>query len=128
MTKTTGLKSGPLRYRVTIQRPEVETNESGEAVVTGWVDFAYVYAAIEALSGREWLASAEFRPGVTTRIRIRWRDGLDASMRVLHYARHGDEPPRLTVYAIDAVIPQWQGMSEIQLMCSDGVITEGGQP
>lgn len=128
MTKTLGLRSGPLRYRVTIQRPEVETNESGEAVVTDWLDVATVYAAIEALSGREWLASAEFRPGVTTRIRIRWRDGLDAGMRVLHTARQGGGEPRLTIYNIDAVLPQWQGMSEIQLMCSDGVITEGGQP
>ena len=128
MTKTIGIKSGALRYRVTIQRPEVETDGSGEAIVTGWADVATVYAAIEALSGREWLASAQFRPGVTTRIRIRWRDGLDAGMRVLHYGRQGGGPPRLTVYAIDAVIPQWQGMSEIQLMCSDGVITEGGQP
>jgi SPP1 family predicted phage head-tail adaptor len=119
MTKTTGMKAGPLRYQVTIQRPEVDTDERGEAIVTSWVKVATVYAAIEPLSGREWLASAQFRPGVTTRIRIRWRDGIDASMRVLH---------RSTVYNIDAVIPQFQGMSEAHLMCGDGVITEGGQP
>lgn len=113
------MKAGPKRYMVTIQRPEVDTDESGAAFVARWVDVATVYAAIEALTGREWLASAQFRPGVTTRIRINWREGIDASMRVLH---------RSTVYNIDAVIPQFQGMSELQLMCGDGVITEGGQP
>jgi SPP1 family predicted phage head-tail adaptor len=119
MRKTTGVKAGPLMYLVTIQRPEVDTDVSGEAVVTAWTDVATVWAAIEALSGREWLTSAEFRPNVTTRIRVRWRDGLDASMRVLHRER---------VYGIDAVLPQYQGMSEIHLMCTDGVITQGGQP
>ena len=120
MTKTTGVPAGPYRYQVKIQRPDVVTDmNSGEAIVVQWLDVAKVWAAIEALTGREWMASAEFRPNVTTRIRIRWREGIDASMRILH---------REKIYGIDAVLPQYQGMSEIHLMCTTGVVTEGGQP
>jgi SPP1 family predicted phage head-tail adaptor len=119
MRKTTGIQAGPLRHRVTIQTPVVQTADTGEAIVTEWLDLCEVWAAIETLSGREWLASAEFRPGVTTRIRIRWRADVGADMRVLHGS---------TVFGIDAVLPQWQGMSELHLMCTDGIVTDGGQP
>ncbi|MEM5297655.1 phage head closure protein [Burkholderia sp. JPY481] len=119
MRKTTGIKAGPLIHRITIQRPVVDQDESGTPFVREWQEVAEVWAGIEPLSGREWLASAEFRSDVTTRIRIRWREDIDASMRVLH---HG------VIYRIDAVLPQYQGLSEVILMCSTGAVTEGGQP
>ena len=117
---TTGIKAGPLRYKVLLQAPVVQTAEDGEPVITEWVDVCKpVYAAIESLSGREWMASAEFRPDVTTRIRIRWRTGLTSAMRVVHGA---------VIYNITAVLPKFEGMSEVHLYCGSGVITEGGQP
>jgi SPP1 family predicted phage head-tail adaptor len=117
---TTGIKAGPLRYRVVLQRPVIQSDDTGEPVITEWVDVCQpVYAAIESLTGREWLASAEFRPDVSTRIRVRWRTGVDASCRVLH----GD-----TVFNITAVLPKFEGMSELHLYCGSGVIREGGQP
>ena len=117
--KASGAGAGGLEQRVTVQRPEVDVDDSGEASVVRWIEVATVWAEIKPLSGREWLASAEFRPGVTTRIRIRWLEGVNASMRVLHGA---------TVYGIDAILPHYLGRPEILLMCGDGVVTEGGQP
>jgi SPP1 family predicted phage head-tail adaptor len=117
---TTGIKAGPLRYRVVLQSPVVQTDDTGEPVITDWVDVCPpVWAAIETLSGREWLASAEFRPDVSTRIRIRWRTGVSASHRVVHGG---------TTYNIAAVLPKFEGMSELHLYCGSGVVTQGGQP
>lgn len=120
MPNTTGLKAGQLRYQVQLQAPIVQTDESGEPVITDWTDIgAPVWAAIESLSGREWLASAEFRPDVTTRIRIRWRTDITAQCRAVH---HG------VIYSVAAVLPKFEGMSEVHLYCGSGVITQGGQP
>jgi SPP1 family predicted phage head-tail adaptor len=120
MAKTTNIAGGPLRYQVQLQSPVIHIDEaSGEPVITEWRNEAKVYAAIESVSGREWLASAEWRAGVNTRIRIRWRDAVTAQWRVMHHS---------VIYNIEAVLRRYEGMSEIHLMCSDGVIHEGGQP
>ncbi|WP_250532432.1 phage head closure protein [Caballeronia sp. ATUFL_F1_KS39] len=123
-TKTTGMAAGPLRHRVQLQAPVVQIDdETGEPVITDWTDKGSVWAAVEPVSGREWLLSAEFREGVTTRIRIRWRDDIDSTWRVIHTRTSGE-----TVYNIDAVLPRYEGMSELHLMCSSGAVTTGGQP
>ncbi|MBC8638271.1 phage head closure protein [Caballeronia sp. EK] len=123
--KTTGLAAGPLRHQVQLQSPVVQIDDvSGEPVITDWQDEGKpVWAAIESLSGREWLLSAEFRAGVTTRIRMRWREDVSAQWRVIHTRKTG-----ATIYNIDAVLPRFEGMSEMHLMCSSGVVTQGGQP
>ncbi|CAB3681775.1 hypothetical protein R8871_02552 [Paraburkholderia graminis C4D1M] len=132
MIRQSGIKAGPLNQRITIQRPIVTVDaDSGEPVVTGWENLpvdAEVWAAIETLKGMEYLASAEFRAGVTTRIRVRWRDDLTSAMRVVFRLMRGDTVVRETVYDVQSVLPQYQSMSEVYLMCADGVITEGGQP
>ena len=124
-TKTTGMAGGPLRHRVQLQAPVVQIDDaSGEPVITDWTNKgAPVWAAVESLSGREWLMSAQFREGVTTRIRLRWRDDLDSSWRVIHTGSGGQ-----TIYNIDTVLPRYEGMAEMQLMCTSGAITQGGQP
>ncbi|WP_250518551.1 phage head closure protein [Caballeronia sp. ATUFL_M1_KS5A] len=125
MAKTTGMAGGGLRHRVQLQEPVVQIDDaSGEPVITDWIDAGTpVWAAIEPVSGREWLLSAEFREGVTTRIRIRWRDDVTSMWRVIHTRASG-----ATVYSIDAVLPRYEGMSELHLMCASGVNAEGGQP
>jgi len=132
MIRQSGIKAGPLNQRITIQRPIVTVDaDSGEPVVTGWENLPVapeVWAAIETLKGMEYLASAEFRAGVTTRIRVRWRDDLTSAMRVVFRLMRGATVVRETVYEIQSVLPQYQSMSEVHLMCGDGVITEGGQP
>jgi SPP1 family predicted phage head-tail adaptor len=122
--KTTGLAAGPLRHRVRLEEPVVQVDAlSGEPVITDWLDRGEVWAAVETLTGREWLLSAEFREGITTRIRMRWRDNVTSQWRAVHVRKTGD-----TIYNIDAVLPRYEGMSELHLMCTSGVITQGGQP
>lgn len=114
-----GARAGGLEQRVKIEQPARGQDDRGEVTVEAWQHVATVWAEIMPVSGREALLSGEYRAGISTRIRIRWLDGLDASMRVLH----GE-----TVYGIDAVLPRTEGRKEIWLMCTDGVVTEGGQP
>lgn len=115
------MRAGTIRYRISLQRPVVIRNDTGEVIVDQWVEFASVWAAIEPVSGREYLSSSEFRAQITTRIRIRWRPDVDATTRVVTQ----DDG---TVYSIDAALAVRGLTRELHLMCSTGVITEGGQP
>jgi SPP1 family predicted phage head-tail adaptor len=114
------MQSGRLRYRLRFERPLRIKDDTGEVIVDRWVEAFTVWGAVEPLTGREYLASAEFRPGVNTRIRVRWRAELDTSLRVVH--------PDGTVYDIAAILPVQGLHKEVQVMCGSGVITEGGQP
>lgn len=117
-TKTSGEQAGRLRHRVLIQRP-VRDIVDGEPVVDQWEDVAQVWAAILPLRGNEYLTAEQFRPGVTTRIRIRWFDGITSEMRVIFGSK---------TYGIDSVQEGFDTMAYMVLMCSDGVVTTGGNP
>ncbi|MGF6877369.1 phage head closure protein [Paraburkholderia sp. MM5477-R1] len=117
--RTTGADAARLEQRVNIERPVVTQEPTGEAVADQWEPFATVWAEIVPLKGREWLMSAEYRPNVISKIRIRWLEGVDASMRVVFGTK---------VYGIDVVLPTVLGKPEMWLMCTDGSVTEGGQP
>lgn len=86
------LDSGRLRHRVRIERLEDVTDSQGEVIQdpqTGevsqeWVEVAEVWAAIEPVSGREFIQSAATQSKVDARIVIRQRDDVDASMRLVH--------------------------------------------
>lgn len=86
------LDSGKLRHRVRIEKYDYVRDSSGEVVQdpqTGevaqqWVEVAEVWAAIEPVSGREFIQSAATQSKVDARIVIRQRDDVDASMRLVH--------------------------------------------
>lgn len=75
--------------------------------------------SLEPLSGREYLSASEFRAGITTRVRVRWRSDLDPAMRI-----RCDE----VTYDIAAILPVMGLHKEAQIMCQSGVVTTGGQP
>lgn len=76
------MRAGKLRQQLTIQRP-VESRSSSGAPVESWATFAEVRGAVEPLSGRMLFAAQEFHSEVTTRIRLRYLEGITASMRVV---------------------------------------------
>lgn len=103
------MRAGTLRQRVTIQEKNVTQNEYGEEVIT-WDDVNTVWAAVEPLQGREFLEAQRAGAEVTTRIRIRHRDGIEPEMRV----SWGDH-----AYDIEAVIAIEERQREIHLMCRE---------
>jgi SPP1 family predicted phage head-tail adaptor len=88
------MKIGKLRHRITIQEPvEVQDPTTGEVVVT-WQDvFENVPAEITPLSAKEFIGSKTEQSFIDARIVIRFREAINAKMRVLHkgqvYNPHG---------------------------------------
>lgn len=76
------LDAGKLRHRVTIQR-RVDSRTSVGDVKVNWADVGTVWAAVEPVSVREFIAGQSMQSQVTARITIRYRDGLTGDMRIL---------------------------------------------
>lgn len=77
------MRSGQLRYRVTIEQLTETQNEYGEPV-SDWSPLATVWAEKEDLTGREYYQAQQINAEVTTRFTIRWRDDVKAKMRLKH--------------------------------------------
>lgn len=98
-----------LNKRVTLRRLDKVPDEYGQPIDT-WVDVATVWAAVEPLRGREYFSAMSEHAEVTTRIRIRYRDDIDRTMRVQHGA---------TVFEILHIIHPEFNRRELQLMCKE---------
>src|SRR5699024_1123389 len=86
--------------------------DTGE-MVEGWATTASPWAAIEPLSGREYLAAGAEQSEVKNRVTIRYRDDVTADMRIKYRDRY---------YNILAVLPDNDsGIEHLTLMCSEGV-------
>ena len=80
------------------------------AFVTTWQDIATVWAEINPISGREYFEASQVQSEVTTQIWIRYRDGIEPTMRVAHNGKQ---------YEIVSVL-NYQGLNKIlQLMCKE---------
>ena len=101
------MKSGELRYRVTLQSPETATDPLGQPV-EGWTDFAQVWGNIRHLRGVEAIKAGAVTSTVSASIRIRYRPDLNAGMRVLADGR---------TYEIKAVLPDMQRREYVDLVC-----------
>lgn len=107
------ISAGRLRHKVTIQRPEYTQDPVTGEMMKTWVDFANVYASVEPLSARDFIAAAASQSKVTARILIRYRQGVEASMRVIHGAR---------IYSVEGVLTDKDsGLEYLTLPCSEGV-------
>ncbi len=107
------MKSRELRHRVTIQRPTLAQDTQSGDITQGWEDVVSVWAQISPVSTREFIAAQAAQSKVTTRIKIRYRMGIDASMRVLHLDK---------VYQIEGVLPDADsGLDYLTLACGEGV-------
>lgn len=102
---------GAMRDRVTIQAPSDAQDALGEPV-DAWTDVATVWATVGDVSGREYLAADAAQNKAQTKIFIRYRPDVMATMRVVHGA---------TVYNIEAVLRPSGRPIYLLLMCSRGV-------
>lgn len=93
------IEAGRLRHEVRIEKlenlldsnGEVIQDESTGTVAQAWVEVATVRAAIEPLSAREFIQSQATQSQITARVIIRFRDGLNAAMRLVHVRRDRDD-------------------------------------
>ena len=84
-----------MNRRCQLQSPSQSVDALGQPI-PGWTDVAMVWASIRHLSGVEAIKADATVSTVKASIRIRWRPGLNAGMRVVHDAQ---------VYSIEAVLP-----------------------
>lgn len=96
---------GNLNQRITIQELDLAVDAVGQPTNV-WSPVAELWADIRHLSGAESIRGDAPLSTLRASIRIRWRSGLDAGMRVVHGA---------TVYEIKAPVPQ--GREWIDLVC-----------
>lgn len=105
---------GELRQRVSLQTKTITKAEG--IPQENWITVDTVWAAIADLTGKEYFQAASVQSEVTSRIRIRYRPGMNPGMRVLYGSR---------VFAILSVIDKDERHREMELMCKE-VIPGGG--
>lgn len=101
------LSAGRLRDRVTILAKSVARDSYGAEVVT-WTTLATVWASVESLSGREYMAAQQINAERVQRVVIRDRDDVMPHMRITHRGR---------TMNIDAILKR--DLDHMYLMCSD---------
>lgn len=98
-----------LDKRVTISKQDLDNTDSYGAP-SEWIEVATVWAAIEPLQGREYFAALQESADVNTRIRVRYKEGIDRTMKVKY---------RDSEFEILYIINPKYGKKEMQLMCKE---------
>jgi len=107
------MEGGKLRHLVSLQGRLSTRDATTGAVIMAWAEVAQIWASIEPLSVREFLAAGAEQSRVSARIVIRYRNGVDRSMRIVH---------RGQIYNIEGVLPdKVSGREYLTLPVSEGV-------
>ena len=69
------MKAGRMRHRVRLERPDITVDAFG-GVIKDWVTVREVPAAVDSITGREFLAADRELAGVTWRVTIRETPGI----------------------------------------------------
>ena len=99
--------AGSRNRLVSIQRRAIGQDEIGQPVET-WEEVARPWASIRHASGVETIKSGTDASVVRASVRILYRHGIDAGMRVVTSA---------AIYDIKAVLPDEQDRNGIDLVC-----------
>lgn len=89
-----------------LQSPSQSVDELGQPI-PGWTDVATLWADIRMKSGLESIKAGAPVSVVQASIRVRYRAGITAGMRVVH---------NLTAYEIKAVLPDVGGREYVDLV------------
>ncbi len=105
------MQAGRLDTLITIEQKSYARTEFNE-LVDEWEYFAQVWASVNDISGREFLASGGIQTEVTTKIYLRQIAGVTAGMRVVD----GSD-----IYNIIAPLGRDRRSNLMTLMCSRGL-------
>lgn len=95
-----------MNRRCQLQSPSQSVDELGQPI-PGWTDVATVWADIRMKSGLESIKAGASVSVVQASIRVRYRAGITAGMRVVH---------NLVAYQITAVQPDVGGREFVDLV------------
>lgn len=102
------MNAGKLDQRVILERHEFVSQDELGQVIYDWVPVATLWAAVEPLNGREYIAASTTVAEVESRIRIRYRADLSVTDRINHEG---------TLHEIKTIINPRSGDRELVLMC-----------
>jgi len=101
------MQAGRLNRKCTLQQPGTATDALGQPI-PGWTDVAVVWADIRMKSGLESIKAGAPVSVVQASIRVRYRAGITAGMRLTH---------NLQAFNIVAVMPDVGGRGYVDLVC-----------
>lgn len=101
---------GQFDQRVQLQARVAGQDAHGQAN-GAWQTVATVWGKVEPLRGREFFAAGQSQSEVEVRVRIRYRSGITTQMRVLW---------RDAAHDIISVIEPLGAREQLELMCSTG--------
>jgi SPP1 family predicted phage head-tail adaptor len=101
------MQAGRLNRRCVLQAPGTAQDELGQPI-PGWTDVATVWGDVRLRSGLESVKAGAVVSTVQASVRIRYRTGINAGMRVLV-----DAVP----YEVLAVQPDVGGREYVDLVC-----------
>jgi head-tail adaptor len=93
------MKAGTLRHRIRLERPLV-TPDSYQGVAKDWEAVAEVDAAVDAISGREFLNADRELAGVTWRVTLREVPGVTVEPSWRAIVLDDDAPRTLDIIAV----------------------------
>lgn len=111
------MRAGRLRHRVELQVRAGTVNALNEPL-DEWTTVATFSAAIEPLSGREFIAAQQVQADMSHRVTVRYFAGITPKHR-LRWADPATDLAR--VFDIRAVIDRDERHREMQLMCTERV-------
>ncbi len=100
------MQAGRLNRRVTLQSPSQSVDEIGQPI-PGWTDVATLWGDIRMKSGLEAIKAGAPVSVVQASIRVRYRAGITAGMRIVH---------NLQAFNIVAVMPDVGGREYVDLV------------
>lgn len=101
------MRAASLNRRCVIQQPILTQDALGQPI-PGWTDVATVWADVRLKSGLEAIKAGAPVSTVQASIRIRYKAGITAGMRVVH---------NLQAFNIVAVMPDIGGREYVDLVC-----------
>ena len=105
------MKAGTLNRRISIQANQSGLDEYGEPLPAAWVEVAKPWADVKILSGLQTIKEGVDVSVLKASIRIRYREGITAAMRVVYQGR---------VFDIKAVLDDMSRREYLDLVCETG--------
>lgn len=102
------MQAGQLNTRIAIERRTSAQDEWGQPIPDAWAPVAMLWGNVRHMGGAEAIRADAVTSSVRASIRIRWRTGIDAGMRVKVGA---------AVYEIKAVLPEMARREHVDLVC-----------
>lgn len=105
---------GKLRHWIEIQERVTAQDPDTGVLTETWPTFAEVFAQVEPLSARDFIAAAAQQSKVTARVTIRFLEGVKPSMRIIHGSH---------TYQIEAVLADPKSGIEYQTLPVSEVVS-----